>query len=136
MEPLYEVKPGALGEIFWYQKSDKKLTEPEIEKIRAKSMSQWINHSISSAYYEPGPKCLSPDMAIHRGWEESKKQVEMIENGTIIKNEAFLIDDPSTLNRISKIEEDSSFRGWVNSNLIDQIREYYENCFNINLNNQ
>jgi hypothetical protein len=47
----------------------------------------------------------------------------MIEQGTEMKSEIFMIGDPNTISRLIEIETSTDFRGWTNSYLINQIKE-------------
>lgn len=123
---LLEIKSGECGKVYWYEKTNRQLTEEEIEQIRSKSIRDWTNIAISSAMYNDGPKVLSPDVAISRGWDEARKQIDLLESATEIKSEWVLIGDSNTISRIAEIESSSNFVGWVNSNIMDQIKSHYE----------
>lgn len=110
-EPLHEVRPGAFGLIYWYEKTSYTVKEEDAFKMRQKSMADQINAAIQSAYL--GGDASSIQSAMQRGWNDAKKSIYTIENGTEMKNEMFLIEDPNTILRLKEIQSSSNFRGWV-----------------------
>lgn len=122
MHPLLEAEPGAIGFIYWYVKTSYEMSEKDVEILRQKNISDALNATLMNHMYEPGKGIGDMQTVIQRGWNEADKQKRMIESGTEMKQEMFLIGDPNTLPRIIEIESSSDFRGWVNPYLINQIK--------------
>jgi SOS-response transcriptional repressor LexA len=120
---LYEVSSGAIGKIYWYANIHRELAEKEIEKIRQQSISNTLNSTLTNMMYEPGKAINSLDGVIQRGWDDAKRQIEMLENGIAIKWEYVQIGD-TTKEHIGAIERSEGFREWLNPYLIDEIKSF------------
>jgi hypothetical protein len=120
---LNEINPGALGLIYWYERTSHELSEKELEKLRQKNVSDALNATLMNHMYEPSKAIGDMSTVIQRGWNEANKQKAMMEDGTGMMKEMFMIGDPNTLSRISEIESSPNFRGWSNPYLIQQIKE-------------
>jgi hypothetical protein len=118
---LNDATPGSAGLVYWYEKTSMVVPEEQIQKMRQKAMSDRINASIQSAMYSAANQQTDVETAMQRGWDEANKQIDMLENGTEMKSEMFLIGDTSNNDRIKEIECTPNFRGWVNPYLIQQI---------------
>ena len=122
MIPLSEIYYGSIGIIYWYEKTDYKVSDEDIYNMRQKSMSDSINTSIMNLIYNKDGTDLS--MAMHKGWNSANQQINQIENGNVMKQEVFMVGDPNTIDRLNQIQSLHSFRGWVNPYLIDQIKNF------------
>lgn len=118
---LYEALPGSVGKIYWYERIERKLAEVEIDRIRQRAVSDTLNATLTNLMYEPGKAIQSLDGVIQRGWNDAKQQIEMLENGTIIKSEYIMIDNTS-IDTIKEIEMNPNFLEWTNQFLIDEIK--------------
>lgn len=118
---LYEALPGSVGKIYWYESIEKKLAESEIEAIRQKAVSETLKATLTNLMYEPGKAINTLDGVIQRGWNDAKKQIELLENGTSIKSQYIMIDNTS-IDIIKEIENNSNFLNWTNPILIDEIK--------------
>jgi hypothetical protein len=123
MLPLSDIEPGAIGLIYWYEKTSYEMSDKELENLRQKNISDTLNATLMTHMYEPGKAIGDMETVIQRGWNESNKQKNMIEQGTEMKSEIFMIGDPNTISRLIEIETSTDFRGWTNSYLINQIKE-------------
>jgi hypothetical protein len=123
MHPLSETEPGSYGLIYWYEKTSYEIPEKDLEKLRQKNISDTLNATLLNHMYEPGKAIQDMSTVIQRGWNEAEKQRRMVEDGTEMKNEIFMIGDPNTIPRIKEIETSPDFRGWANPYLIQQIKE-------------
>jgi hypothetical protein len=99
------------------------MSDKELENLRQKNISDTLNATLMTHMYEPGKAIGDMETVIQRGWNESNKQKNMIEQGTEMKSEIFMIGDPNTISRLIEIETSTDFRGWTNSYLINQIKE-------------
>ena len=122
MHPLLEAEPGSIGFIYWYEKTSYEMSEKDVEILRQKNISDALNATLMNHMYEPSKGIGDMQTVIQRGWNEANKQKQMIESGTEMKQEMFLIGDPNTISRLTEIENSSDFRGWVNPYLIHQIK--------------
>lgn len=118
---LYEALPGSVGKIYWYERIERKLAEVEIDRIRQRAVSDTLNATLTNLMYEPGKAIQSLDGVIQRGWNDAKRQIEMLESGTIIKSEYIMIDNTS-IDTIKEIEMNPNFLEWTNPFLIDEIK--------------
>jgi hypothetical protein len=122
MHPLSEIENGAIGLIYWYEKTSYEMDEKQIEKLRQKNISDTLNATLMNHMYEPGKAIGDMQTVIQRGWNEAEKQKRMVEEGTEIKSELFIIGDPNTVPRLEEIERSSNFRGWSNDYIISEIK--------------
>ena len=122
MHPLSEIENGAIGLIYWYEKTSYEMDEKEIEKLRQRNISNTLNATLMNHMYEPGKAIGDMQTVIQRGWNEAEKQKRMVEEGTEIKSELFIIGDPNTVPRLEEIERSSNFRGWSNDYIISEIK--------------
>lgn len=118
---LNDTELGSIGDIYWYEKTSQKVTEEQIQAMRQKSMADAVNASIMTAMYNAANQNQDVEMSMQKGWNEANKQIQMLENGTEMKSETFLIGDPNNSGRLKDIECSPNFRGWVNPYLIQQI---------------
>ena len=123
MHPLSEIESGAYGLLYWYEKTSYELPEKDLEKLRQKNISDTLNATLLNHMYEPGKAIQDMETVIQRGWNEANKQQKMIEDGTEMKHEIFMIGDPNTIPRIKEIESSLNFRGWSNPYIIEQIKQ-------------
>ena len=114
MHPLSEIENGAIGLIYWYEKTSYEMDEKEIEKLRQRNISNTLNATLMNHMYEPSKAIGDIQTVIQRGWNEAEKQKRMVEDGTEMKSELFIIGDPNTVPRLEEIERSSNFRGWSN----------------------
>ena len=119
---LYDVIPGAVGQIYWYVNVRRELAEKEIDRIRQQSITNTLNSTIMNMMYEPGKAINSMEGVIQRGWNDAKQRIEMLENGIDIKTEYVMVDE-RIKEQIAAIESSSEFKSWLNPILIDQIKE-------------
>jgi hypothetical protein len=119
---LNDSEPGSMGYIYWMEKTQYEMSEMEIEKLRQKNISDALNSTLLNHMYEPGKAIGDMQTVIQRGWNEANKQKMMMEDGTEMKREMFLVGDPSTIERLIEIETSSNFRGWTNPHLIQMIK--------------
>jgi hypothetical protein len=119
---LNDAKLGSMGLIYWFERTEYQVPEEEVSKIRQKAISNMIYGAIQTAAYSGANQSMDVQTAMQRGWNEGNKQVEMMENGTEMRNEMFLIGDPNTISRIEQIEQSKNFRGWSNPHLIEMIK--------------
>jgi hypothetical protein len=123
MVPLSDIENGAIGLIYWYEKTSYEMSEKEIEKLRQKNVSNTLNATLMNQMYEPTKAIGDMQTVMQRGWNEANKQQKMIEDGTEMKHELFMIGDPNTIPRIREIESSSKFRGWANDYIVSQIKD-------------
>ena len=119
---LNDATLGACGLIYWFEKTDRQVLPHEVDKIRQKAMSDMLYGALQAAQYSTANQQMDVNTAMQRGWNEANKQIQMMENGTEMKQEMFLVGDPNTIPRIQQIETSPNFRGWVNQYLIEQIK--------------
>jgi hypothetical protein len=119
---LNDTEPGSIGYIYWYEKTTYEMDDKQLEKLRQKNISDTLNSTLLNHMYEPSKAIQDMETVIQRGWNEANKQKRMIESGTVMKNEIFMIGDSNTISRLKEIESSSNFRGWANSYLVDQIK--------------
>ncbi len=127
MRILNEANPGDFGLIYWNEKTSYEVSEERAQEMRQKSISDMINATLQTNMYSSPNQQMGLDTAMQRGWNEANKNIEMIQNGTETRNEMFLIGDPNTIHRLSEIESDPNFRGWMNPYLIEQIKSIESN---------
>lgn len=118
---LYEALPGSVGKIYWYERIERKLADAEIDRIRQRAVSDTLNATLTNLMYEPGKAIHTLDGVIQRGWNDAKQQIEMLEQGTIIKSEYVMVDSNLKL-QIEEIESDPTFLNWTNPYLIEEIK--------------
>lgn len=118
---LIEFREGNFGYVYWLEKTKYEMSEDEIQKLRQKGISDTLNATLLNHIHEPGKSIRDMDTVIQRGWTEANKQKNIIENGTEIKREMFLIGDPNTPSRIREIQSSTEFRGWSNPYIIEEI---------------
>jgi hypothetical protein len=123
MGPLSEIENGAIGLIYWYEKTSYEMDEKEIEKLRQKNISDTLNATLMNHMYEPSKAIGDMQTVIQRGWNEAEKQKRMVEDGTEMKSELFIIGDPNTIPRLEEIERSPNFRGWANDYIISEIKK-------------
>jgi hypothetical protein len=126
--PLSEIFEGAIGHIFWYEKTKYTVPEDDAFKMRQKSMADSINTAIQNAIFNGNQGDVG--IAMQKGWNNAKQQIDMIENGTEMRSIAVMIGIENLPELVRQIEESSNFRGWVNPYLISQIKEHYNNKHN------
>ena len=119
---LSEIFNGAHGYVYWLMKTSQEVSEEDAQKIRQKAMSDMLYGAIQTAAYSGANQSMDAQTAMQRGWNEANKQIEMLEDGTEMHREMFLIGDPNTISRIQEIETNPDFRGWSNSYIMDQIK--------------
>lgn len=122
MNPLNDSNLGSMGLIYWFVKTEYQVPEEEVSRIRQKAMSDMLYGAIQSAAYSGANQTMDIQTAMQRGWNEANKQVTIMEDGTEMKHEMFLIGDPNTVPRIEEIENSKNFRGWTNPHLIEMIK--------------
>jgi hypothetical protein len=120
---LNDATLGAIGNIYWFEKTSREVPEHEVDKIRQKAMSDMLYGAIQSAMYSGANQSMDVNTAMQRGWVEGNKQIDMVQNGTEMKHEMFLIGDPNTVPRLEQIQSNPDFRGWTNPYLIEQIKQ-------------
>ena len=125
--PLYDVYEGAIGAIFWLEKTDRIVSTDEEFKIRQKAISDMLNGAIQAASYSGANQSMDVQTAMQRGWNEGNKQIETLQNGTEMKSLSVMVGIPNLIDVISDIEISPNFRGWVNPYLIKEIKEHYNN---------
>jgi hypothetical protein len=113
---------GACGYIYWMEKTSYEVPEQDVEKIRQRAISDMLYGAIKTASYSGANQSMDVQTAMQRGWNEGNKQIEMMQNGTEMKSEMFLVGDPNTIPRLQQIESNPNFRGWTNQYLIEQIK--------------
>ena len=113
---------GAIGNIYWFEKTSYEVPEHEVERIRQKAMSDMLYGAIQSAMYSGANQSMDVNTAMQRGWNEGNKHIDMVQNGTEMKHEMFLVGDPNTVPRLEQIQSNPDFRGWTNPYLIEQIK--------------
>ena len=127
MNLLSEIYDGAFGEIYWYQKAERELSEEQIANIRQKAISDTINATLTNLMYEPSKAVQSLDGVYQRGWNDAAKQIKMLEDGTIMKGLAVMIGIGNVAKILNEIESTPGFRGWMNPHIISEIKAYYLN---------
>lgn len=125
VQPLNEVYEGAIGHIFWYEKTEYVIPEEEAFKIRQKVMADSINSAIQNAIYNRNSGDVG--IAMQKGWNSAKQQIDMMENGTEMKSIRIMIGLYNIVNLIEETEYNPNFRGWVNDYIISEIKHYYKN---------
>jgi hypothetical protein len=123
--PLYDVYEGSAGLIYWMVKTDYTVPDEDAFKMRQKAMADSINSAIQNAIFNGNHGDVA--IAMQKGWNNAKQQVDMIENGTEMRSMAVMIGIPNVPSIIKQIEETPNFRGWMNPYIIGQIKEHYEN---------
>ncbi len=98
------------------------MSEDELQKLRQKNISDVLNSTILNHMYEPSKAISDMQTVMQRGWNEANKQKSMIEDGTEMKKEIFMIGDPNTIPRIREIENSTNFRGWANEYIVTEIK--------------
>lgn len=119
---LNEPTLGACGLIYWFEKTSHEIPSHEVDKIRQKAMADMLYGALQAAQYSTPNQAMGVKTALERGWNEANKQIQMMENGTEMKHEMFLVGDPNTIPRLEQIQSSPDFRGWTNPYLIEQIK--------------
>jgi len=119
---LFIVDKGNIGRIYWMIRRTNEMAEDKKQEIRQRSIADTLNATLLNAMYEPGKSIQSMDEVIQRGWTEANKQINILEDQTATQSEIFMIGDPSTINRLSEIENSAGFLQWLNPYLIDEIK--------------
>jgi hypothetical protein len=119
---LLEFELGAVGKIYWLISVHRELAETEIDKIRQRSISETLNATLINMMHEPGKAINSLDRVIQRGWNDAKVQIEMLENGWMVKFDWLMIDENSN-KMLKQIEDSEGFKEWLNPLLIQEIKE-------------
>ena len=122
MNPLNDSNNGSMGLIYWFEKTEYQVPEHDVNRIRQKAMSDMLYGAIQAAAYSGANQTMDIQTAMQRGWNEGNKQITMMEDGTEMKREMFLVGDPNTIPRIEEIEKHKNFRGWANPHLIEMIK--------------
>lgn len=123
--PLYDVYEGSAGLIYWMIKTDYEVPDEDAFKMRQKSMADSINAAIQNAIFNGNHGDIG--IAMQKGWNNAKQQIDMIENGTEMRSMAVMIGIPNLPEIIKQTEESPNFRGWMNPYIINQIKEHYNN---------
>lgn len=118
---LFSSDKGNIGRIYWMVTRVTEINDSQKQDIRQKSISNMLNAALSNAMYN---QYASNEMqsVISRGWKEANNQINMLENQTNIESDIFMIGDPGTIKRINEIESSPNFNGWVNPQLIEDIK--------------
>ena len=122
VDDLFIADKGNIGRIYWMIRRTNEMAEDKKQEIRQKSIADTLNATLLNAMYEPGKAIQSMDGVIQRGWTEANKQINMLEDQTVTRSEIFMIGDPSTVKRITEIENSAGFLQWLNPYLIDEIK--------------
>lgn len=121
---MNEVQDGAIGNIYYYIKTDYEVSEEKKEAMRNKMMADYVHGAITAAMHSPG-KAMDVETAMQRGANEATKQVKMMEEGTEMRRELFMIGDPNTPSQLKAIEQTPGFRGWANPILVQNVYDFY-----------
>jgi len=122
VEDLFFADKGNIGRIYWMIRRTNEMAEDKKQDIRQRSIADTLNATLLNAMYEPGNAAQSMDGVIQRGWIEANKQINILEDQTVTRSEVFMIGDPSTIERITEIENSAGFLQWLNPYLIDEIK--------------
>jgi len=122
VEDLFFADKGNIGRIYWMIRRTNEMAEDKKQEIRQRSIADTLNATLLNAMYERGNVAQSMDGVIQRGWTEANKQINILEDQTITRSEVFMIGDPSTIERITEIENSAGFLQWINPYLIDEIK--------------
>lgn len=125
MNPIYEIQEGSIGIIYWYEKTDYVVPQEEIDKMRQKAVSDTLNATLTNLMYEPQKAIGTLDGVFQRGWNDANKAIQIMENGTSMRQTLVLVGDESSLAEIIAIETKSDFREWANPFLIQQFKRHY-----------
>jgi hypothetical protein len=125
VQSLNEVYEGAIGHIFWYEKTEYVVPDEESFKIRQKAIADSINSAIQNAIYNRNSSDVS--IAMQKGWQSANQQIDMIENGTEMKSIRIMVGLSNIINLIEETESNPNFRGWVNDYIISEIKQHYKN---------
>jgi hypothetical protein len=125
MNPLYEIHEGAIGIIYWYEKTDYVVPQEEVDKMRQKAVSDTLNATLTNLMYEPGKAIGTLDGVFQRGWNDANKAIKMMEDGTSMRQTLVLVGDDNSLAEIASIETKPDFREWANPFLIQQFKNHY-----------
>ena len=106
--------------IYWYTYVHREIPESEKIKIRQKTVSDAINSTLMSISQNPA-NTVELQSATQRGWDQAKRSIDMMENCLTI-TQTWLMIDSKAKHEISKTEMNPSFKGWVNPDLIEQIK--------------
>jgi len=122
VEDLFFADKGNIGRIYWMIRRTNEMAEDKKQEIRQRSIADTLNATLLNAMYERGNVAQSMDGVIQRGWMEANKQINILEDQTDTRSEVFMIGDPSTIERITEIENSAGFLQWLNPYLIDEIK--------------
>jgi len=122
VDDLFIVDKGNIGRIYWMIRRTNEMAEDKKQEIRQRSIADTLNATLQNAMYERGNVAQSMDGVIQRGWMEANKQINILEDQTDTRSEVFMIGDPSTIERITEIENSAGFLQWLNPYLIDEIK--------------
>jgi hypothetical protein len=125
MNPLYEIQEGAVGIIYWYEKTDYVVPQEEVDKIRQQAVSDTLNSTLTNLMYEPSKAINTLDGVFQRGWNDANKAIKMMEDGTSMRQTLVLVGDENSLAEIIAIETKPDFREWANPFLIQQFKRHY-----------
>lgn len=123
---IHEVTDGAIGNVYYFVKTNQEIPESEREAMRNKMMADYVHGAIMAAMHSPG-KAMDVQTAMQRGANEAANQVKLQEDGTEMRRELFMVGDPNTPAQLKAIEQTPGFRGWANPHLVKSIYEFYNN---------
>jgi hypothetical protein len=126
MNPLYEIQEGAIGIIYWYEKTDYVVPQEEVDKIRQQAVSDTLNATLTNLMYEPSKAINTLDGVFQRGWNDANKAIKMMEDGTSMRQTLVLVGDENSLSEITAIETKPDFKEWANPFLIQQFKRHYD----------
>jgi hypothetical protein len=126
MNPLYEIQEGAIGIIYWYEKTDYTVPQEEVDKMRQQAVSDTLNATLTNLMYEPNKAISTLDGVFQRGWDDANKAIKMMEDGTSMRQTLVLVGDENSLAEITAIETKPDFREWANPFLIQQFKRHYD----------
>ncbi len=122
MHSLSDIDPGSYGLVYWYEKATYEISEEELQKLRQSNISNTLNATLMSHMHDPSKSTGDFQTVMQRGWNEAEKQRRMMEDGTVMKSEIFMIGDTNTIPRLEEIESSQNFRGWSNPYIIQMIK--------------
>ena len=122
MHPLSEIERGSIGLVYWYEKTSYEMSEKELENLRQKNISDTLNATLLTHMHEPTKAIQDMQTVMQRGWNEAEKQRRMVEDGTQMMSEPFIVGDSGTIPRLKQIETSPNFRGWANPYIIEMLK--------------
>jgi hypothetical protein len=126
MNPLYEIQEGAVGIIYWYEKTDYVVPQEEVDKMRQQAVSDTLNATLTNLMYEPNKAIGTLDGVFQRGWDDANKAIKIMEDGTSMRQTLVLVGDENSLSEITAIETKPDFKEWANPFLIQQFKRHYD----------